>query len=126
MRVYKRTSIDLLKDASKSISGENLQESDAKNVKSEGVTNKVEKPKVKKVLQNQVECNAQSLSACQIIKNVIKTRMEMRKKKGKNVVSRLARRIVNINKHKIAKKLSKGRGNQKLVIDLNVNLKYCK
>ena len=119
VRVYKRTSDGLLKQASMSIGGNLVDESKSKKVKLETKEAKVEPIELD---SDQEERVRESLSACQIIKNVIKTRMEMRRKKGKRVVSKLAKKILKSNKKKVVKKMGKSRPKGRYVIDLNVNV----
>ena len=70
-----------------------------------------------------------ALSPFQIMKNVIKTQLEMRKKNKKVVVRKLANRLVKkrmLNNVKKSKKLEKTDRKNKIVIDLNVNVNYKK
>ena len=68
---------------------------------------------------------SQSLSVCQIIKNVIKTRMELCKK-GKSSVqcaNRIAKKLVKKQKrNKFVKRCKNEHANRNFVIDLNINL----
>ena len=125
VRTYKRTSDDIRKDASEKISG------DSKGGKVEKVGEIKEKVREKSesidnVLsaEGNVRLN-ESLTACQIIKNVVRTRMEMRKKAKKGVrgvkkcVSKLLRKNRKINASRVGTKAKKGR----IVIEVNVNIK---
>ena len=120
VRVYKRTS-EIREDASRKISGE----PSSKKVKldhekcevGKKVVDQLDDDFVKKTKQRLQE----SLSACQMVRNVIKTKMELRKKKAKkgiDCVKKVAKKIVKKQKVKLAKRNK----NQSLVIDLNVNL----
>ena len=133
MRVYKRTSDNIRQIASKTISG-------GKDGKVEGNEQKVTKHEAQveeNVCDKENESeylglrNKQNLSVCQMIKNVIKTRMEMRKKKlskGVKNASKLAKKLVKKglkNKVKTGKSVQKA-GQKRLVIDVNFNVKITK
>ena len=131
VRVYKRTNTEMLKTASVSICGENdvkKQENIANTElgqeirKSAGVSEKV-----KSVDEGCEVCNSKALTVAQMIKNVVKSRMEMRKKKFSRVVSKLAKKVIKLRKKKIGRKQKEsGSNREKIVIDLNVNVKYNK
>ena len=123
VHVYKCTSDAMLKTASASIGGNGQVhdvEGDSDNEKIENLVCSDDKQRLK-----------ESLSACQMIKNVVKTRIEMCKRNKKGVVSQIAKKLLNFNKMKLAKKQIKGlksnnKTSDRLVIDLNVNVKYVK
>ena len=132
VRVYKRTNGELLEEASASIGGQKKRKVEEIDQKSNEVV--VKKAKIVEVPHGDVGSvrDKESLSAVQIIKNVIRTRMEMRKKNSKKIVSKLAKRILKSKKGKIGKKLTKvmqkkvPRGDHHIVIDVNLNVKYSK
>ena len=78
--------------------------------------------------------DTRNLSVCQMIKNIICTRMEMRKKnkkRGFKVVSKLAKKLVQKQKSKTMKNkclsTNKSKTNQnRFMVDLNVNVKLTK
>ena len=78
--------------------------------------------------EEQKEHLQSSLSACQIIKNVVKTRMEMRKKHkvGAERVCELAKKIVKRSSNKFVMKpkvqVKKEIGTGRYVIDVNLNV----
>ena len=132
VRTYKRTFDEIRKDASNKISGESVEEVSETNVNCEQESSDVKSKQSKNLDQctsdYQRKRNAQSLAACQVIKNVIKTRMELCKKGRSNVqcLKKIARKLV---KKQRQKKSVKDRKNvkskdlsNKYVIDLNVNL----
>ena len=101
VRIYKRTSDDIRQNASNVIGGgnqPNVDKSEAKNV-TESVTNSdCEQENIDKLLTEADRKRlGESLSACKMIKNVIRTRMEMRNKIKKRfgVVSKIAKKLVN-------------------------------
>ena len=128
VRVYKRTNENLLKNASKCISGEDLQKDVKKHEKDTNVeTEKFEVGKVEKKQSKKKDISGDigGLSACQIIKNVVKTRMEMRKKKLKSRVGirKVASKILKARKARMVKHYNSRIGqSRKLIIDLNVNV----
>ena len=80
---------------------------------------------VKGLNSEQSERLDKSLSACQIIKNVVKTCMEMRNKLKNSVIRKLARKIVKKKKRTVCKKQRKvvrKNGAKRIVIDLNINI----
>ena len=118
VRTYKKTNVNLLKEASATIAGGECSKNDDKVVKTEAKKHGCEySPEQKERLD-------QSLNACQIIKNVVKTRMEIRNKEKlmKKGVSKVARRIVKSQKKKICEKFRKSSGNKHMVLDINLNL----
>ena len=130
VRVYKRTSSEILQRASNSIADENVSESSKGKVSSETTKQKTDEPsKLNRKVGMSEEMkkrNCESLSACQMIKNVIKSRIEMRKKNLKGCISRWARKVLKSDKRKIAKKGTKLHKRRNLVIDLNINVNYNK
>ena len=91
--VYKRTSDNIREEASKTIAG-----SKSNNCQKVG-----DEPKVNEIeteFENLMERNKQNWSVSQIIKNVIKTRMEIRKKKKKSikVVSNITKKLLKMHK----------------------------
>ena len=123
VRVYKQTSDSMLKSASKSIAGSDVKEGDESENESELIS-EVATGEQKQRLK-------ESLSVSQMIKNVVKTRMEMRKKSRKSVIGKIAKKRVTFNKQRLTKKRAnvgklRRNKNNKLVIDLNVNVKYMK
>ena len=135
VRIYKRTSDDIRQNASNCIGGgknETKVETVTKT-ECEAVENsETEQENIDEILSNDDKKRlGESLTACQIIKNVIRTRMEMRKKtkKGLGVVSKVAKKLLNQQKKlKVNKRgvCSKKAGENRIVIDLNVNVKMQK
>ena len=129
VRTYKRTP-DLIKErASNTI---NAVES-VENVKKTDKCKTKQEPKVAKIsdvagLDGKVDMSKrleESLSACNIIKNVVRTRLEMRKKQGdksKVVKRKLAQRLIKKQKKIKRRIVTRGRSNR-VVIDVNLNLK---
>ena len=114
VRVYKHTPEDLKQKASASIGGskDTVKPSTSTTHNSEPLD----------LSQKQVKRLSENLSVCQMMRNVIKTRMELRKKKkiGIGRVRSLAKSVVKrrlgvIKRNAIAPQ-------KKLVIDVNVNL----
>ena len=73
-------------------------------------------------LEKRVE---ESLSACKIIKNVIKTRLEMRKRQGdkqKLCERKVAQKLLKKQKQRVQKKILSKNDNNHIVIDLNLNV----
>ena len=73
--------------------------------------------------------NAESLSACQMVKNVIRTRMEMRRKLRNSIVGRIAKKLISKNrmvkgKVEVKKRKNCGMKQQQFVVDLNVNVNF--
>ena len=116
VRVYKRTSDHLLKEASDSITGVKGKGNDTKKIKSDDSDNI-------SLMEEMKKCNKESLSACQMMKNVIKTRMELRKSKVKKGIKKVVSKIIKRNKQKLVKKVGKVGPKGRIVIDLNVNFK---
>ena len=121
VRTYKHTNKELLEKASNSISGGEVvgkHVGDKKVVKeSEEITNKLKVSDKKRL--------SESLSACQIIKNVIKTRMELHKKVTKPSLRKVASKILKRQKRETVKKVKQNVDKlpqRRFVIDLNVNL----
>ena len=84
VRVYKKTSDDILKKASSTISGDFDQKEEKFEADSHGnIHDQDEK-------NDHSDRLKQSLSVCQMIKNVIKTRMEIRKRKSTLGMKKLA------------------------------------
>ena len=108
VRTYKRTSDEIRMEASNKISGE-IPEKVEKNVTSND-KDIAEKHEVKNesidecMTVGQKKRLAQSLTACQIIKNVVRTRMEMRKKGKSNLqcVRKIAKKLVDKQRKKKA------------------------
>ena len=127
--MYKKTSSKILEKASGNISG---QKCSAIEVGSD-----VCAPSMSKVCETDKKENniteledlkfrdKQSLSIVQMIKNVIRTRMEMRNKKSNNCVRKAASKILKANK-KFTKKNGKVEPSRQFVIDLNVNVNCSK
>ena len=131
VRVYKCTSDGMLKSASDSITGVSNEIENVEAKHSEFEVGEIEASSVSEVVSAEDSKRLkQTLSNCEMIKNVIKTRMEMRKSRMKNVVSKMAKKILKSKKGKVAKKQVKcnsvAKEDKKIVIDLNVNLKYMK
>ena len=129
VRVYKKTNEELLRKASSSIGGnDKCDGSLARNDNGES-SKKVEKVGVDNMTKIQKQRLSESLTAYQIIKNVVKTRMELRNKLRKPIVSKLAKKVLSwqrgISRIK-SKKNQKKESNQKVVIDVNVNVNYSK
>ena len=130
VRVYKCTSDAMLKSASNHISGTDVKvsQNELKIVESD----KVQVESIEQVASEEDKIRLkESLSACQMLKNVIRTRLEMRKKSKKGVVSTIAKKLLNKNKRKGPQRRVKSnkvssKSSNKLVIDLNVNVKYVK
>ena len=115
VRVYKKTSDEIREEASKTIGGE---------------CKKKEMELTKVTVNNGSECNEKEpksklLSALQILKNVVKTRMELRKKSrlGCNRLRKVAQGIVRKNKFRMIKTNKSDESQRRFVIDLNVNVK---
>ena len=102
VRIYKKTSRKLLEDASKMIAGCSSENCE----KESGNVDKKSKGNSKVPLESHVTAEQKSqlnfsMSICEMIKNVVKTRMEMRNKKAKKGVvcmNKVARRIVKKQK----------------------------
>ena len=129
VRTYKRTPDVIKKKASSTIKGQELSES------RENVGNCKTKPDKESelagdrnstVLKSNVENRLEeSLNACKMIKNVIKTRLEMRKRQGdkcKVVKRKVAQRLVKKQKRIKQRFVSNGKTNR-FVIDVNLNVK---
>ena len=56
---------------------------------------------------NKSENKEGKLDVCQMIRNVIKTHMEMRKKGNRGVVSKVAKKILKSKKKKVGMKVKK-------------------
>ena len=137
VRVYKRTSNELLEKASASIGGGTKRKVEETEPNVSNVTEKKVKAAETKneVRGDDAKKNCSSLSAVQIIKNVIRTRMEMHRKTTKKVVNKLAQKILNLKKVKVGKKMRKASANpatrrnerdNRIVIDVNLNVNYTK
>ena len=131
VRVYKRTSSNILKSASECIGGSvgvNFGESKEKvgkeSVKLSEELLSNEKTEQKGETHGAVIVGNKHLSGTQIVKNVIKTRMEFRRKVRKVFANKLARRIVRCEKKKVARKANKVVTGKRFVIDVNVNVNY--
>ena len=116
VRVYKKTSDGILKKASSTISGDFEAKEEKFEADSHG---EVEQQNEKNVDSDRLK---QSLSVCQMIRNVIKTRIEIRKRKGKLGIKKMAQKILQ-KKRKIVSKMVKKAKRNRFVIDLNVNVK---
>ena len=143
VRMYKRTPDVIRERASLTINGAGPStskcgiesgeiivkdgESNKENENKQGVSNCTEKQNVDE-FTDQDHLNArlkESLSACNIIKNVVKTRLELRKKQGakdKICKRKVAQKLVKKQK-KIGKKIVSKLGEKRVVIDVNVNVK---
>ena len=130
VRTYKRTPESIKERASMTISGPGTSKCNQNETESEQCIVEGER---KTEVDDQLDTgNAmkrrlnESLSACNIIKNVIKTRLEMRKKQGdkqKVCKRKVAQKLVKKQKRRISKKLGSRQESNRIVIDLNVNLK---
>ena len=123
--MYKRTSDNIRKEATEKISGQCEAIAEAKLCKEELKTEVVKSECIDKLLNNKqkVQLN-ESLSLCQIIKNVVKIRMEMRNKKKKHV-RRVKKVTMSLMKKQKLKRLGRKCNltkNKKVVVDLNVNV----
>ena len=72
----------------------------------------------------------ESMYVCNMIKNVIKTRLELRKKNSQKSKSKVitAKKLLNVQKKRkllISNKSSNGIS-RRFVLDVNVNVKLCK
>ena len=118
VRMYKKTPEEMKKHASHTISGSNDCQLNKKQ-KTEVVVDGKGSNGLTSVMKERLD---ESLNACKMIKNVVKTRLEMRKKQGDKD---------KVCKRKVAQKLiKKGRkrvlnveSQKKLVIDVNLRLK---
>ena len=137
VRLYKRTSDDIKLKASSTISGENCINLPEKKVEvaqhteecSEVTETEGKSESIDNLLSHEDKVRlAESLTACQMIKNVIRSRMEIKKKvnRKKEVVNKLARRLVKKQKQKVVKKGSKCGDEKRIVIDLNINVNMSK
>ena len=132
VRIYKRTSDDIRENTSNKIGGDqkceivkNEEKVELKSVKSEEGSETEGDMKLNALRERDRE----SLSVCQMIKNVIKTRLEIRKRKNSNV-NKVVAKLVKKGKKRIAK-IGKSRkpksGEQnRYIVDLNLNLKLTK
>ena len=133
VRTYKRTSCDIRELASNTIAGENTENSVKEQESSKLVEVKTDKNNIKcnnvtESDQNLVtKTNKQGLSMMQMIKNVLKTKAEIARKKVTstskyNKCKRLlAKKILKQTKaKKLASQLNQSKG--KITIDLNVNV----
>ena len=82
-------------------------------------------PYYKWISEQDKKCLKESLSACQMIKNVIRSRMKIRQKKGKvaNVIRKVAQKLLKKKKVNLSKKPKVESKQNRFVIDLNVNVK---
>ena len=121
VRIYKCTSDQLREEASNTIAGNVVQNDDG----CKKVVGAKQSEIAEIVNKDQANRLAESLSVSQMLKNIIKTKIEMRRKLkvGSNRVKRLANKIVKKSNAKLAKKHGK---KDSLVIDLNVNVKMNK
>ena len=99
VRIYKHTTDEIRENASSKIAGEKPKEITKSNVECEvkQVSNETKSVGDKKITELR-ECEKQSLSVLQMVRNVVKTWMELRKKKTnniKNVVSKLVKKRQN-------------------------------
>ena len=123
VRTYKPTSDSIRKVASETISGESGvvgEEQSVDNPKEE-----IKEEKIDQVLnEHQKQRLTESLSLCQMLKNVIRTRMELRKKKKKCKlgVKKVASKLVKKEKKGYIKRSGSKSSNKSIVIDLNVNV----
>ena len=132
VRIYKRTSDDVRKVASETISGVDVTKNESKEgLKQEGCdaecTENCESVD-KYISETDKKRLAESLSACQMIKNVIKSRIEMRKKMSNKskVVRKVANKLLK-KRIKTSKKVSNLKNaKNRIVIDLNVNVNFKK
>ena len=138
VRIYKRTTDDIREKASKTLSGEINKESNMSVVNVEAKQNSSIKSNKVTELKELRERDKQNLSVVQMIRNVIKTRMELRKKKSNNlskVVSKLVKRgrlrvgqvglKSKAKSAKVASDVDSG-DNKRIVLDLNVNFNVSK
>ena len=125
VRLYKRTNNDLLKQGGLSICGSNVEQNEINQTKD---VQNVEHKSVDIESETSVKVDntiKESLSACQMIKNVVRTRMEMRKKNKKVNVGKIVKSEKKKLVHRVKYDNMKCSKPQHLVIDLNVNL-HCK
>ena len=131
VRVYKRTSNGMLKYASDSINGVTSGDKNVELKQDDVVCDDAKESSVSKLLSpGDSKRLKETLSNCQMIKNVVKTRMEMRQSRIRSVVSKMAKKILKSKKEKVAKKQVKcnkvAKECNNIVINLNVNLKCLK
>ena len=117
----------MLKSVSESIGGEcevkakpidvGSEESDGEQISVDKVASAHEKERLK-----------QSLTASQMIKNIIRTKMELKKESGKGVINKIANKILKSKKAGVMRKLTKSKTNARdhIVIDVNLNIKFSK
>ena len=130
VRTYKRTPDSIKERASMTISGpgtskceQNYKESQHCNVEAKPKCDVEDKSEIGIDMKRRLN---ESLSVCNIIKNVIKTRLEMRKKQGdkqKVCKRKVAQKLLKKQKRRICKKTGSKQDGNRIVIDLNVNLK---
>ena len=89
VRTYKRTNDDIRKAASNTISGVGNSKCDEKLICKEEneskVTVKFDQGRELSLSEDQTKCLNESMSVCNMIKNVIRTRLEIRKRRHKRV-----------------------------------------
>ena len=123
VRVYKKTNSEILKNASECISGDKVGETG----KSGSETGKLVSDAVHtKKVQNETEKKGgvkSLLSVTQMIKNVIKSRMEWKRKSVKGSLSRWAKKVVKCRKRKSGRKHGETEKSKRVVIDVNLNVK---
>ena len=131
MRLYKHTSDNKREHASNMISGSKVSDVSKNVQKVEVKEGHVVETEVKSESEGDCEelikCDKENMSVCEMIKNVIRTKMEIRNKARSarsKCMDRLAKRIVNRHKMKVAKRSRSCQESQNkcLVIDVNVNL----
>ena len=122
VKMYKRTSDNIREEASKTHAGS--KSNNCQKVGDEPKVNEIENERVRgdKEFENLMERNKQNLSVSQMIKNVIKTRMELRKKRKKSMkVVNIAKKLLKRHKvgnKKLTKGVCRGVGSKRYVIDV--------
>ena len=138
VKIYKRTTDDIREKASKTLSGEINKESNISVVDVEAKQNSSQKSNNVTELKELKERDKHNLSVVQMIRNVIKTRMELRTKKSNNV-SKVVSKLVKCGRlrvgqvglkskpksAKVASDVDSG-DDKRIVVDLNVNLNVSK
>ena len=142
VRIYKKTTDDIRENASRKISGYNVVKESISEVEVESKQNSSDQSEMKSnvveeltYLKERDKCN---LSVVQMIKNVIKSRMELRKKKNNNL-SKVVNKLVKRGRLRVSKvgpnlktkvgkidKCIKTQDQNWFVVDLNLNLKINK
>ena len=126
VRSYKRTSDDIREHASRTISCGN-------EAKKRKIVKEVKEPEVDKECDSVFDAKVkkrleESLSAFQMVRNVVKTKMELRKKKkmrGIECLKKVANKLVRKQKQKVVKRVGKKKP-KSYVIDVNLNVKVTK